>query len=100
MRFFTTNAHLRSLVHLISNQIEFNCGNACTFMIQIFQYSHDFALNSFQLLADAVLLINANILGAFCYGISDKQQRTAFLGTRQCLEMKLVIEEQSAEQVK
>ncbi|XP_018904366.1 adenylate cyclase type 3 [Bemisia tabaci] len=51
-----------------------------------------------QLLADAVLLINANILGAFCYGISDKQQRTAFLGTRQCLEMKLVIEEQSAEQ--
>lgn len=46
-----------------------------------------------------MLLITANILGLTSYFVEDKQQRQAFLETRQSLEVKLVIEEQSAEQV-
>jgi hypothetical protein len=45
------------------------------------------------------LLLTANLLGLTSYYLADKQQRRAFLETRQSLEMKLVIEEQSAEQV-
>ncbi|XP_022190546.2 adenylate cyclase type 3 [Nilaparvata lugens] len=51
-----------------------------------------------QIAADVILLATANLLGLTAYYIEDRQQRTAFLETRQCLEMKLVIEEQSAEQ--
>ncbi|XKL69296.1 hypothetical protein PGB90_007065 [Kerria lacca] len=50
--------------------------------------------------ADFVLLTTSNILGLFAFYQVDKQQRTAFLETRQSLKMKLSIEEQSAEQVK
>lgn len=46
-----------------------------------------------------LLLLAANILGLTSYFLSDKQQRRAFLETRQSLEMKMLIEEQSAEQV-
>jgi len=42
----------------------------------------------------------SNCLGLLSYFLADKQQRTAFLETRQCLEMKMVIEEQSTEQEK
>ncbi|XP_025831186.1 adenylate cyclase type 3 [Agrilus planipennis] len=48
--------------------------------------------------ANCVLLITANLLGLMSYFVEEKQQRKAFLETRQSLEMKLVIEEQSAEQ--
>ncbi|KAG8322316.1 Adenylate cyclase type 3 [Homalodisca vitripennis] len=50
-------------------------------------------------LANVLLLLTANLLGLTSFYIEDRQQRTAFLETRQCLEMKLVIEEQSAEQL-
>jgi hypothetical protein len=43
--------------------------------------------------------LTANLLGLTSYYLADKQQRRAFLETRQSLEMKLVIEEQSTEQV-
>ncbi|XP_060518105.1 adenylate cyclase type 3 [Cylas formicarius] len=51
-----------------------------------------------QHVANVVLLITSNILGLTSYLLEDKQQRRAFLETRQSLEVKLVIEEQSAEQ--
>ncbi|KAI5736814.1 hypothetical protein M8J76_007352 [Diaphorina citri] len=51
-----------------------------------------------QICTNVILLVSANILGQMCYHMSEKEQRTAFLETRQCLEMRLVIEEQSAEQ--
>lgn len=53
-----------------------------------------------QLATNSVLLLASNCLGLLSYFLADKQQRTAFLETRQCLEMKMVIEEQSTEQVK
>ncbi|KAJ9591892.1 hypothetical protein L9F63_001567, partial [Diploptera punctata] len=49
-------------------------------------------------IANCLLLLTANLLGLTSYYLADKQQRRAFLETRQSLEMKLVIEEQSAEQ--
>jgi hypothetical protein len=52
-----------------------------------------------QVIANCLLLLTANLLGLTSYYLADKQQRRAFLETRQSLEMKLVIEEQSAEQV-
>ncbi|KAF7284873.1 adenylate cyclase 3 [Rhynchophorus ferrugineus] len=48
--------------------------------------------------ANLILLLTSNILGLTSYLVEDKQQRRAFLETRQSLEVKLVIEEQSAEQ--
>ena len=51
------------------------------------------------MIANCLLLLTANLLGLTSYYLADKQQRRAFLETRQSLEMKLVIEEQSTEQV-
>ncbi|XP_030766881.1 adenylate cyclase type 3 [Sitophilus oryzae] len=51
-----------------------------------------------QHISNLVLLLTSNILGLTSYLVEDKQQRRAFLETRQSLEVKLVIEEQSAEQ--
>ena len=48
---------------------------------------------------NVLLLATANLLGFVSSYLEQVQQRTAFLDTKQCLEMKLVIEEQSAEQV-
>lgn len=53
----------------------------------------------FQHTANCILLLTANALGLTSYFVEEKQQRRAFLETRQSLEVKLVIEEQSAEQV-
>ncbi|KAJ8975524.1 hypothetical protein NQ317_008519 [Molorchus minor] len=49
-------------------------------------------------MSNCILLITANLLGLTSFLVEDKQQRRAFLETRQSLEVKLVIEEQSAEQ--
>jgi hypothetical protein len=57
------------------------------------------SLSLLQVIANCLLLLTANLLGLTSYYLADKQQRRAFLETRQSLEMKLVIEEQSAEQV-
>lgn len=51
-------------------------------------------------MANILLLLTANVLGLTAYFVEEKQQRRAFLETRQSLEVKLVIEEQSAEQVR
>ncbi|KDR18334.1 Adenylate cyclase type 3, partial [Zootermopsis nevadensis] len=51
-----------------------------------------------QVIANCLLLLTANLLGLTSCYLADNQQRRAFLETRQSLEMKLVIEEQSAEQ--
>jgi len=53
-----------------------------------------------QYIANSVLLATTNILGLTSYLVEDEQQRRAFLETRQSLEVKMVIEEQSAEQVR
>lgn len=45
-----------------------------------------------------ILLLTTKILGMSAYAAEDKQQRRTFLETRQSLEVKLVIEEQSVEQ--
>ncbi|CAH0556773.1 unnamed protein product [Brassicogethes aeneus] len=51
-----------------------------------------------QHVSNCILLLTSNILGLTSYLVEDKQQRRAFLETRQSLEVKLVIEEQSTEQ--
>ncbi|CAG9862876.1 unnamed protein product, partial [Phyllotreta striolata] len=51
-----------------------------------------------QHLSNCILLMTANLMGLTSFLVEDKQQRRAFLETRQSLEVKLVIEEQSAEQ--
>jgi hypothetical protein len=73
------------------------CINVC-FICWCFVYSIK-TLLQFQQVSNSILLLTANILGLTSYLVEDKQQRRAFLETRQSLEMKLVIEEQSAEQV-
>ncbi|KAH1001555.1 hypothetical protein HUJ04_005555, partial [Dendroctonus ponderosae] len=51
-----------------------------------------------QLGATGILLVVAKVLATVAYTAEDEQQRRTFLETRQSLEVKLVIEEQSAEQ--
>lgn len=51
-----------------------------------------------QHVSNFLLLLTANVLGLVCFWVEDAQQRRAFLETRQSLKVKLVIEEQSAEQ--
>ncbi|XP_059484469.1 adenylate cyclase type 3-like [Neocloeon triangulifer] len=51
-----------------------------------------------QIFSNSLLLIATSFIGLTSYFLSDKQQRRAFLETRQSLEVKLLIEEQSAEQ--
>lgn len=57
------------------------------------------SLLHFQHVSNFILLFTTNLLGLTLYLVDDKQQRRAFLETRQSLQMKLVIEEQSTEQV-
>lgn len=54
--------------------------------------------NLVQIGANLVLFICVNLLGIMCYVFFEKSQRTAFLETRQSLEVKLVVEEESREQ--
>lgn len=51
-----------------------------------------------QMSCDALLLATAMALGLTAYFVEDAQQRRAFIETRRSLEVKLVIDEQSAEQ--
>lgn len=51
-----------------------------------------------QMSCDALLLATSMALGLTAYFVEDAQQRRAFIETRRSLEVKLVIEEQSAEQ--
>ncbi|XP_061609501.1 adenylate cyclase type 3-like [Phyllopteryx taeniolatus] len=51
-----------------------------------------------QLLANVMLYLCAAVLGVMSYYMSDRKYRTAFLEARQSLEVKLTLEEQSAQQ--
>ncbi|GFS93863.1 uncharacterized protein NPIL_241031 [Nephila pilipes] len=57
----------------------------------------DFTEN--QLGANVLLFICANLLGCLSYFFLERRQRRAFLETRQSLEAKLVLEEESQEQI-
>lgn len=52
-----------------------------------------------QQVANVALVGTAILIGLLCYYLSEAKQRRAFLEAKQSLEMKMVIEEQSAEQV-
>lgn len=47
-----------------------------------------------------MLLATAAMVGLMCYFLGEAKHRRAFLEAKQSLEVKMVIEEQSAEQVK
>ncbi|GIY50624.1 adenylate cyclase type 3 [Caerostris darwini] len=48
--------------------------------------------------ANVLLFVCANLLGCLSYFFLERRQRRAFLETRQSLEAKLVLEEESQEQ--
>lgn len=52
-----------------------------------------------QQVTNGVLMITAAVIGLLCYFLGEAKQRRAFLEAKQSLEVKIVIEEQSAEQV-
>lgn len=56
-------------------------------------------LVSLQQIANSILLATAAIVGLLCYFLGEAKQRRAFLEAKKSLEVKMVIEEQSAEQV-
>ncbi|XP_050076662.1 adenylate cyclase type 3 [Anopheles maculipalpis] len=51
-----------------------------------------------QQVANVLLLIAATLIGLLCYFLAEAKQRRAFLEAKQGLEVKMLIEEQSAEQ--
>lgn len=63
-----------------------NCGFWCALKI--------------QQVANGILMATAAAIGLLCYFLGETKQRRAFLEAKQSLEVKMVIEEQSAEQVK
>ncbi|XP_044726976.1 adenylate cyclase type 3-like [Chrysoperla carnea] len=71
------------------------CGSYLVAIIGLIKSDEKFG---YQIAVNCVLLIVANILGLTSYFLDERQQRGAFTETRQSLEVKLVIEEQSAEQ--
>lgn len=46
------------------------------------------------------MIFTAAVIGLLCYFMSEAKQRRAFLEAKKSLEVKMVIEEQSAEQVR
>ncbi|XP_049855200.1 adenylate cyclase type 3 [Schistocerca gregaria] len=75
-----------------------SAGTCASYLVTVAGLASNDAYLPQQMAANGVLLLAANLLGLMSYYLADKQQRRAFLETRQSLEMKLVIEEQSAEQ--
>lgn len=53
-----------------------------------------------QQIGNGILMGTAAAIGLLCYFLGETKQRRAFLEAKQSLEVKMVIEEQSAEQVK
>uniref|UniRef100_A0A182TIB9 Adenylate cyclase N-terminal domain-containing protein n=1 Tax=Anopheles melas TaxID=34690 RepID=A0A182TIB9_9DIPT len=51
-----------------------------------------------QQVANILLLVAATLVGLLCYFLAEAKQRRAFLEAKQGLEVKMLIEEQSAEQ--
>lgn len=52
-----------------------------------------------QQFVNALLMITAASIGLLCYFMGESKHKRAFLEAKQSLEVKMVIEEQSAEQV-
>lgn len=52
-----------------------------------------------QQIANGILMGTAAAIGLLCYFLGETKQRRAFLEAKKSLEVKMVIEEQSAEQV-
>ncbi|XP_045470178.1 adenylate cyclase type 3 [Harmonia axyridis] len=78
--------------------VMFSIGTSASYGIILYG-STGINYNTFeQYTSNFLLVLTAIILGLTWYVIEDKQKRAAFLETRQSLEVKLVIEEQSAEQ--
>lgn len=50
-------------------------------------------------MVNGILMATAAVIGLLCYFLGEAKQRRAFLEAKQSLEVKMVIEEQSAEQV-
>ena len=50
-------------------------------------------------MCNVLLVLGALLLGLMSYFFTEKKHRRAFLETRQCLEVKMAIEEHSREQV-
>lgn len=67
----------------------------------VYMHTYDFKLLSlFQQLVNALLMITAASIGLLCYFMGESKHKRAFLEAKQSLEVKMVIEEQSAEQVR
>lgn len=47
-----------------------------------------------------MLIVGATLVGLLCYHLGEIKQRRAFLEAKKSLEVKMLIEEESAEQVK
>ncbi|XP_054157897.1 adenylate cyclase type 3-like [Oppia nitens] len=60
--------------------------------------SHRQDLFGHQLAANLIIFTGTNLLGTMSFFFYERQQRRAFLETRQSLEVKLVLEEESQEQ--
>lgn len=57
-------------------------------------------MSNLQQGANMVLMLSAAGVGLLCYFLGEAKQRRAFLEAKKSLEVKMLIEEQSAEQVK
>lgn len=53
----------------------------------------------FQQTANVLLILTAALIGLLCYILGEAKHRRAFVEAKQSLEVKTLIEEQSAEQV-
>ncbi|XP_059613778.1 adenylate cyclase type 3 [Phlebotomus argentipes] len=51
-----------------------------------------------QVLVDMVLIVGATLVGLLCYHLGEIKQRRAFLEAKKSLEVKMLIEEEAAEQ--
>lgn len=74
-----------------------SCDKKNQFIALHFLFS--FLRNYKQQIANVILLSTAAVIGLLCYFLGEAKQRRAFLEAKQSLEVKMVIEEQSAEQV-
>lgn len=71
------------------------CKDAANFLHQRFIYLFYF----FQQIANIILILTSALIGFLCYILFEGKQRRAFVEAKQSLEVKTLIEEQSAEQV-
>jgi adenylate cyclase 3 len=59
-----------------------------------------FPFSPTQQIANVLLILTAALIGVLCYILGEGKHRRAFVEAKQSLEVKTLIEEQSAEQVR